>query len=272
MVAGKEEIFMKNAIMVISDVHAYLDTEGTVWLNAEDVARGLGFTQIQNKNGKIYTSIRWKTVNRYLIEFNFPQQVGEKSFIPENMFYRLAMKAKNEAAEKFQAKVADEILPSIRKHGMYATDETIDKIIDNPDFGIKLLQALKAERAKNTELQNTVETQAVQIAEMTPKVSYYDLILQSNEALPISVIAKDYGYSAKTMNKLLHNMKIQYRLLSGSWLVYQNYAQEGYTCTKTFALANGNSRTHTYWTQKGRIFLYNELKKRGVLPLIERFN
>ena len=257
---------MANEIITISDVQVYLDENGTAWLNAEDVARGLGFVQTKNE----IEYVRWETVNAYLREFHFSQLVGKADFIPENMFYRLAMKAKNETAEKFQAKVADEILPSIRKHGMYATDVTIDKIIADPDFAIKLLQALKHERTEKQRLRDTVATQEVQIAEMTPKASYYDLILQSKEAIPISVIAKDYGYSAQAMNELLHELRIQYRLRSGTWLVYRRHAKKGYTCTKTFTLENGNTTTHTYWTQKGRFFLYEVLKKCGVLPLIEQ--
>ena len=119
---------METAIITVSNVTGYIDKDGTIWLNAEDVARGLGFVQTQNKNGKIYTSIRWETVNRYLSEFNFPQQVGKKDFIPENMFYRLAMKAKNAVAEKFQAKVADDILPTLRKTGAYVVPQKPEKV------------------------------------------------------------------------------------------------------------------------------------------------
>lgn len=233
---------MENAIIEIENVHAYLDKEGTVWLNATDVARGLGFVEF--KDGKEY--VRWRTINGYIKDFGFSQEVAKEDFIPENIFYRLAMKAKNEAAEKFQAKVADEILPSIRKHGLYATDVTVEKMIANPDFAIQLLQALKSERAEKQELRNIVDMQAVEIAELTPKASYYDVILQSNEALPVSVIAKDYGYSARKFNSLLCEMRIQYKLKSGVWLVYQNYAKDGYTCTKTFPLEDGKSITHTY--------------------------
>ena len=107
------------SIINVNNVHGYIDKEGTAWLNAADVARGLGFIQTQKKNEKEYTSIRWVTVNEYLSGFGFPQQVGENDFLPENMFYRLAMKAKNEVAEKFQARVADEILPRLRKEGGY---------------------------------------------------------------------------------------------------------------------------------------------------------
>lgn len=259
---------MENSIITVSNVHAYLDKDGTAWLNVEDVARGLGFTQTKD----CVEYVRWDRVNGYLREFGFSPQVGKDDFIPENMFYRLAMKAKNEVAEKFQVKVADEILPAIRKTGSYTAHKTTEELINNPQFIIEICQALITERAEKQELRDMVDMQAVQIAEMTPKVSYCDLVLQSKEALPVSIIAKDYGYSARNFNALLREMRIQYKLKSGAWLVYQDYAKEGYTCTKTFSLEDGRTTTHTYWTQKGRFFLYDELKKRGILPLIEQTN
>ena len=108
------------SIVAIGNVHAYLDTEGTVWLNAEDVARGLGF--VESKDCKEY--VRWRTINGYLKDFGFSQEVAKENYIPENMFYRLAMKANNSVAEKFQGKVADEILPAIRKTGSYSRIQT----------------------------------------------------------------------------------------------------------------------------------------------------
>ena len=104
--------------MLISGVSCY-EEGGVAYLKLEDVARGLGFIQSQVKNGKEYVSIRWETINRYLDDFGFPNKVGKDDYIPENVFYRLAMKAKNETAEKFQALVADEIIPSIRRTGGY---------------------------------------------------------------------------------------------------------------------------------------------------------
>ena len=108
------------------------------------------------------------------------------------------------------------------------------------------------------------------IAELQPKASYYDLILQSKEAIAMTLIAKDYGMSAKTMNKILHELGVQYSL-QGTWILYQKYAEQGYTQSKTHPIDAGRSRMHTYWTQKGRLFLYELLKSgRGIFPLIER--
>lgn len=110
----KEKSMDELQILNIDGVSCY-EVDGTAYLKLEDVARGLGFTQL--KNGTEY--VRWDRIEGYLCEMGFPHKWGKGDFIPENIFYRLAMKAKNEVAEKFQAKVADEIIPSIRKHGAY---------------------------------------------------------------------------------------------------------------------------------------------------------
>ena len=116
---GIENIFTKDEcalskrnILIIEGVECY-EKDGVAYLKLEAVARGLGFTQSQNKNGVEYISVRWERVEGYLSELGFPHKWGKNDFIPENIFYRLAMKAKNEAAEKFQAKVADEIIRRI---------------------------------------------------------------------------------------------------------------------------------------------------------------
>ena len=101
-------------ILNIDGVECY-EKDGTAYLKLETVARGLGVTQ--KKNGIEY--VRWETVLNYIREIGFPNKLGKDDFVPENVFYRLAMKAKNEVAEKFQAKVADEIIPSIRRTGSY---------------------------------------------------------------------------------------------------------------------------------------------------------
>ena len=167
------ELKNKNEIITIKNVRGYIDEKGTAWLNLEDVARGLGFTQIKNK--KEY--IRWETVISYCNEFS--QQVGKESFIPENVFYKLCMKANNEVARKFQDRVCDEILPSIRKYGMYATDE----LLDNPDLIIKMATRLKEEKAKNKELEDKMK-------EDKPKVLFADAVATSQSSILVGDLAK----------------------------------------------------------------------------------
>lgn len=105
-------------------------------------------------------------------------------------------------------------------------------------------------------------------AEMQPKVSYYDLILQNKNTLPITQIAKDYGMSGRKFNELLHELGVQYKFRK-TWLLYQQYAECGYTQSRTYAIDESRSVMHTYWTQKGRLFLYDLLKSEGILPVIE---
>lgn len=112
-----------NEIMNIGGVDCY-EKDGTAYLKLETVARGLGFTTTQNIGGAEYINVRWKRVEEYLEEIGFATSGKRPDFIPENVFYRLAMKAKNETAEKFQALVADEIIPSIRKTGGYQVPKT----------------------------------------------------------------------------------------------------------------------------------------------------
>lgn len=109
----------------------------------------------------------------------------------------------------------------------------------------------------------------IPLAEIERKVSYYDSVLDSPDSIPVRVIAKDLGLSAQQLNKLLQDFGIQYKQ-SGTWLLYQKYTGLGYTVTKTFVIDdNGHTRVHTYWTQKGRRFIHEILKAKGVLPIFE---
>lgn len=109
-------------------VRTIKNDDGSISINAEATAKGLGFVQNQNKNGKIYTSIRWETMNNYCKEFNFPNKLGKDDYIPESLFYLLAMKANNEVARKFQTWLAVEVIPQIRKTGQYQVDGYINKL------------------------------------------------------------------------------------------------------------------------------------------------
>lgn len=134
-----------NEIINVQGVECY-EENGIVYLKLEAVARGLGFTQTQKKKGVEYTSIRWERINKYLTEFGFPQNWGKDDFISESVFYRLAMRANSETADKFQSKIANEILPTIRKHGAYMTPEKLEEVLLNPDTLIQLAQNLKLEQ------------------------------------------------------------------------------------------------------------------------------
>lgn len=133
-------------------------------------------------------------------------------------------------------------------------------------------QQLTQVRHQNKVLEGTVAIQNQQITEMKPKASYYDVVLNCKDLISTSAIAKDYGKSAIWMNRYLNEKGIQFKQ-GDIWLLYQKYAEKGYTSTKTHSYlgSKGETRTkvHTYWTQKGRLFIYDLLKTNGILPQIE---
>lgn len=153
---GRAEIFTKDndihtekSLMEFFDneelglsVRAIQNKDGSISINAEDAAIGFGWVQVQNKNGKQYTSVRWERMNGFSSECGFTHEWGKDDYIPESLFYMLGFKAGNERAVKFQQWLATEVLPSIRKNGMYA----VDNLLDNPDLLLKVVMKLKTER------------------------------------------------------------------------------------------------------------------------------
>lgn len=147
----------------------------------------------------------------------------------------------------------------------------IEKAWNSPEMIMKRALEIANKQVEKLSLENAQKTQIIN--ELQPKASYYDLILQNNSLVAISVIAKDYGMGAKTLNKKLHELGVQY-LQSNTWLLYAKYQDKGYTFSKTqnYVRTDGSqgSKMHTYWTQKGRLFIYDLLKEKGILPIIER--
>lgn len=225
------------------------EQNGVAYLRLENVARGLGFTTVAASGNEV---VRWNTVYNYLTDLkvvagscNGNYKGNCPDFIPENIFYRLAMKAKNETAEKFQALVADEIIPSIRKNGIYATDNVIDEILNNPDFGIELLTKLKQERQARVEAERKNA-----------------ILTHVNKTYTMTEIAKELNLkSAIQLNKLLADKKIQYSV-NGTWVLYSPYSSMGYEEIKQEILDNGKVIYHRRITQLGREFilqLFNEV-------------
>lgn len=235
-------------------VKTYAD--GSIEFDAEQAAIGFGLFEV--KNGKKY--VIWKRVNKYL-----STEVSKGDFITEPQFYKLAIKANNQVAEKFQNWVTSEVLPSIRKHGAYMTDEKIEEVLLNPDTIIKLATELKTERERRSIAEQRVN-------ELTPKASYYDLVLSNKSLVTITQIAKDYGMSGQAMNHKLHDLGVIYKQ-GDTWLLYSKYQRTGWTHSETIMVtkSDGTQKAvmHTKWTQKGRLGLYELLKRHGILPLIE---
>lgn len=228
----------------------------------KDVAEILGYSNPQ-KALRDHVDEEDKTLND-----SFTVNGTKGVLINESGLYSLILRSQLPKAQKFKRWVTSEVLPSIRRHGMYATDE----LIANPDLAIAAFTALKEERERRMVLEEVAAVQKQQIAEMQPKATYYDVVLRCKDAVNISVIAKDYGWSAQKMNEYLHQKGIQYKQ-SDIWLLYQKYAGCGYTKTNTHIYEDScgkeHTKVHTKWTQKGRLFIYSLLKADGIVPQIE---
>lgn len=238
-----------------------LTIEGREWFPAVKVAEILGYT---NPRDAVKRHTKYKGVANHDVLSNGGKQ--KQKFIDEGNLYRLITKSKLPQAEQFEEWVFEEVLPSIRKHGLYATENVIEQTIQNPDYIINLLTEFKKEKEQKMLLQQ-------QVGELKPKADYYDQILKSKKLITVNAIAKDYGMSAQSLNKVLHDLKVQFKQ-SGQWLLYAKYHDKGYTHSEPhkYTKKDGTEdfNLHTKWTQKGRIFLYNLLKEKYILPTIEK--
>ena len=227
--------------------------DGTIMFCGRDVTSALRYT---NLNKAVQDHCKGVPF-RYPLET--PGGIQKIRFITEGDVYRLIVSSHLPSSERFERWVFDEVLPSIRRHGLYA----IDELLENDELLEQALTRLRSERAKRLAAEQA-------LLEAAPKLSYYDIVLQSPSLMPITAIAKDYGLSAKKLNRLLADEHIQFKQ-SGIWYLYAEYAKCGYTQSKTHLLENGKTVMHTYWTQKGRLFIYDLLKNRyQILPVIER--
>lgn len=228
-------------IMTIEGVECY-ELDGTVYLKLETVARGLGFTRIAASGNEV---VRWERVEQYLADLAVPT-CGHDGYIPENIFYRLAMKAKNEVAEVFQGKVADEIIPSIRKHGAYMTEDTIKKVLTTPDFIIQLATELKEEQERNKAL--TAENQI-----MKPKAEYFDCLVDRNLLTNFRDTAKELHVKQNEFIAYLLESSYVYRDKKAKLLPYAQYVTEGLFELKEYSnKQTGQCGNQTLITPKGR--------------------
>lgn len=245
-----------------------LTINGEPWFVGKDVASILGYKDTSDAMKK-HVDVEDKLTRR----FADSGQNREMYIINESGLYSLIMSSKLPTAKKFKHWVTSEVLPAIRKHGGYLTPEKVEEALLNPDTLIKLAQRLKEETAarKNAELEAAGYKQI--LGDLKPKADYTDRILASKGTVPTTAIAKDYGMSAAAFNRLLHEYGVIYKI-GKQWFLYAKYQAKGYTHSKTFAFRHSDGRTdcniQTEWTQKGRLFLYEFLKGKKVLPMIEQ--
>ncbi|CCI86709.1 phage antirepressor [Lactobacillus gigeriorum] len=231
------------------------------WFVGKDIAEILGYASPRSAISKNVPD-KFKGV----AEMETPSGMQNMTIISEPGLYKLIFKSHAPNAERFNDFVAEEILPAIRKHGAYMTPEKIQEVLLNPDTIIQLATELKKEREGRLIAEQRVN-------ELQPKATYYDKVLANPSLVTISAIAKDYGMSAMRMNKLLHELKVQFKQ-GTTWLLYAKYQQTGWTHSNTtmVTLKDGTEKAvlNTKWTQKGRLGLYELLKANGYLPLIEK--
>lgn len=197
---------------------------------------------------------------------------GSVVLINESGLFSLILRSNKPEAKQFRKWVTSEVLPSIRKHGAYATAPTIDNIIANPDFGIKLLQNLKEEHQKRLEAENYSRTLEIQSEEQSrqlklsaPKVRYCDDVLSSTGFITVNMIAQGIGISAIKLNKILEQWGIQYKQ-SGCYFLYAEYRDKGFATQRPIPCrgSNGEPKTvqHLYWTEKGRAFIMSKFNSK----------
>ncbi|CAK1246015.1 MAG: hypothetical protein [Caudoviricetes sp.] len=231
------------------------------WFVGKDVADTLGYSAARNAL-KNHVADEDKLTHR----ISASGQSREMVMINESGVYSLIFGSKLDSAKRFKKWVTSEVLPSIRKHGAYMTDSKIEEVLTDPDTIIRLATTLKQERQEKLLLKQRVN-------ELQPKADYTDSILQNKSLVTITFISKDYGMSGTAMNRLLHELGVQYRQ-GDTWLLYAKHQKKGWTQseTKEVRLNDGTKKlvASTKWTQKGRLGLYELLKDKGVLPLIEQ--
>lgn len=250
-----------------------LNIGGEPWFIGREIAEILGYGNGNNKSKSISNAIinHVDDDDKRLIsyeEFKGYRNGDLKNIshygvmiINESGLYSLILSSKLPSAKKFKHWVTAEVLPSLRKHGAYFTAETLHKTMSDPRELAKLLITLADEQDKRRKLEE-------ENAFLSVKAKYYDRILNSKNSVPVTQIAKDYGMSAIAFNKMLHDYGVQYSV-ANSWVLYAEYANKNYTQSKTYQIGEDRAVMHTCWTQTGRVFLYNFLRERGVLPVCE---
>lgn len=229
------------------------------WFVGKDVAEALGYsntrdalaTHVVDEDKRIIQRSEIATLENHIPKSALPMDFVSANIpnrgliaINESGLYALIFGSKLESAKRFKHWVTSEILPSIRKHGIYATDNVIDNILNNPDFGIELLTKLKEERAARVKAEQTNA-----------------ILMHVNKTYTVTEIAKELGLrSAIELNKILGEMRIQYKI-NGTWVMYSDYSNLGYEEIKQEVLDNGKVIYHRRITQLGREFIINKVKE-----------
>ncbi|MBU0437795.1 phage antirepressor [Staphylococcus succinus] len=224
----------------------------------KDVAEILGYSNTRDAlNRHVDDEDKKNLTSRNTTLENLPNR--GLTAVNESGLYSLIFSSKLESAKRFKRWVTSDVLPSIRKHGIYATDNVIEQTIQNPDYIINVLMEYKQEKENNLLLQQ-------EIGELKPKADYVDEILKSPGTMTITQIAADYGLSAQKLNKLLHEARLQ-RKVGKQWVLYTEHMNKAYTKSETINIVRSDgapdTQPQTKWTQKGRLKIHEILTDYG---------
>ena len=261
---------MENHLQIFSSpefgqVRTKVDEKGEPWFCAKDVCDALGYKRSRD-------AIEQHVEEDEAVKHRLIDSLGRKqltTFINESGLYSLIMSSKLENAKRFRHWVTSEVLPAIRKRGAYFTNDALERALREPDFLIKLATEIKHERQQKEMYAQKCTEQGETIKQLEKQSAYVEHVLQSTALLNINQIAQDYGISAQCLNSLLRQHEIQYKS-NKQWILYAKYKDKGYVHSTTHILDNGIVVMHTQWTQKGRLFLYEQLKSWGFYPIMEQ--
>lgn len=252
-----------------------LSLEETPYFLANDVAEILGYKRVgdaikQHVDADNRKTLSYKAFGDLAQSLWAGNDFSNKTIITEAGVYDLIFGSDLPSAKKFKHWVTHEVLPTIRKHGAYMTDQKAAAIVTDKNALADLLQQA-ADQLKEKDVR--IERLTAELEVSSKKATYLDLIVETKDGMTATQVAQDYGLSAKKFNALLHALGVQ-RKVNEQWILYAKYQGKGYIASKTFTYTDSTGKNHakinTVWTQKGRLFLYELLKANGILPLIER--
>lgn len=270
---------MRNELQVIDEreilgkrFRVYGDFENLLFL-AKDVAEWIDYSKKSNGSYDVNSMLRMVDEDEKLMRKIFVSgQNRNMCFLTEDGFYEVCMQSTKPNAKIFKKEVK-KILKTIRKTGMYMTDNVWDTITNNPEkLGEVLINYGKVKRElEQLEEENQIQKQL--IAEYKPIKEYVDTILSSEDTMTITQIAADYGLSAYELNKTLNEQRV-IRKVGGQWILYAEHMNKGYTKSETITVKrkNGTEKVlpNTRWTQKGRLFVHNLLETLGIKANMDR--